>query len=235
MTCFSIFDRFRRGTASAVLLLWMTLLSFSWLRFHSRAIHETSPAVGRSKLTSRVALVVLDGLRRDRFESLFPRLRTRATENGTLCGVRCPELTFTATGIYTLGTGDLPTLSLLPSNFQARRTGVDSLPWVVERAGGRAVAFGESVWLDLFGAHLRAGVTERDHGPYAASVDSAREGFSNALLGRSCELCIWHDPKLDKLGHRFGIYGARYEEYARMLDSFWMTSSERLVVTLLSS
>jgi hypothetical protein len=51
-------------------------------------------------------------------------------------------------------------------------------------------------------------------------VEAAREGFADALRTERCELCIWHDPKLDKLGHRFGIHGEAYESYALMLDSF---------------
>jgi hypothetical protein len=200
-------------------LIWVNLIPFCWLRFHSRSVNDVSPVVRRAPLTQRVALVVLDGLREDRFSALLPQVSQRAQKSGVLCAVECPELTFTATGIYSLGTGDLPTLALLPNNFQARPAEIDSLPWAVERANGRTLLFGETVWRDLFGTHLKSGFEERDQGPFAGVREgAAQEGLRQALQQKSCDLCIWHDPHFDKLGHRFGIFSSEYESYARRVD-----------------
>jgi hypothetical protein len=205
--------------APLLALIWATLVSFCGLRFHAHSVRDVAPNVQRAPLTERVVLVVLDGLRKDRFSALLPQVSAHAQQSGTLCTVECPELTFTATGIYSLGTGAQPTLALLPDNFRARPAEVDSLPWAVERAHGRTLLFGESVWLDLFGAHLESGVEERDQGPFASAKEtSAQDGLRAALRQQRCELCIWHDPHFDKLGHRLGIFSPEYAKYAREVD-----------------
>jgi hypothetical protein len=207
------------GVFLAFVALWTTLTSFSYLRFCSQTIPDKAQLVTRPALSSRVAFVVLDGLRLDRFEQLMPELSQLAQQHGTLSPVRTPDLTFTATGIYTLGTGDVPTLSLLPGNFRAERATVDSLAGVLSRNGKHAVAFGESVWLDLFAPDLEAGLSVRDIGPYAATESPpVLANFSRKVLDGTYEFCLWHDPTFDKLGHKEGIFSRSYEAYARSID-----------------
>ena len=210
----------RARPAAIILLLWTTLLSFAWLRFRPETVPSLSPPVARRALTSRLAYVVLDGLRDDLFRALLPRTAALARQRGVLCPVQTPTLTFTVTGIYGLGTGDVPTLSLVPNNFSARRLDVDSLPGAAVRSGKRAVLFGEPVWKDLFGSALVAGETRRDLGPYVTDWSASAElGFFQGLRSHACELCIWHDASFDKVGHRHGVFGDGYVAYARKMDA----------------
>ncbi len=202
----------------ALVLLAVGLASLARQRFRSDDVTIVSPPVARAALTRRVALVVLDGVRFDRFAATFPRTYELARSRGVLCPSTAGPLTFTVTGVYTLGTGAFPTLALLPQNFQARPLQADSLPASVTRAGKRTVVIGERVWSDLFGRHVARAVTVRDLGPYADEKLPGSELFERALSEEHCDLCVWHDPVIDHRAHLHGLFGQAYVEYARGLD-----------------
>ncbi len=92
----------------ALLLVGAGLASLARQRFRSDEVSFVSPPVERAALTQRVALVVLDGVRSDRFLATFPRTNELARARGVVCPSTTGPLTFTVTGVYTLGTGAFP-------------------------------------------------------------------------------------------------------------------------------
>lgn len=214
----------------AILALFVaSLVGFAAQRFQSDSPTATAPAVSRAPLTSQVALVVLDGLREDRFLSLMPRTRRLAEARGTNCSVEAPPITFTIAGIYTLGTGDLPSHALVPENFQAHAVRVDSLPFAIARAGGTTSLFGEKIWQDLYGAWAKSD-TARDRGPYAEHDASGFEKLAVATRDKTCSLCVMHDPQVDAIAHRGGVFSAEYARYVDEVDTKLasMAADERL-------
>ncbi|MGZ6068084.1 MAG: alkaline phosphatase family protein [Polyangiales bacterium] len=211
------------------------MIGFSYQRFRSHSSSQTSPKVTRAALSPQVALVVLDGLREDRFLALMPRTRRIAEARGTVCGVQTPPITFTIAGIYTLGTGDMPSHALVPENFQSHAVRVDSLPNAITRAGGTTSLFGEKIWQDLYGAWAKS-ETSRDRGPFAEHDRTGFDRLAEATRDKTCNLCVMHDPQVDAIAHRGGVFSEEYARYvdevdtklASMVDSrtTWMITSD---------
>lgn len=208
-----------RHSIAILFLAAASLLAFSRQRFESRAVEDVSERPRRTAISPRVALVVLDGMRDDRFRAALPRLREIAERRGSVCSVETPPITFTVAGVYTLGTGDMPSFALVPQNFEAKPTRVDSLPAALGRVGGRTMLLGDPVWRDLFGTHALPGENARDLGPYAEKDDGGIGRLGPALAGRECELCVAHLPRFDSIAHRSGVYSEEYEAYAREVDA----------------
>ena len=179
---------------------------------------DTSPVATRPALARTLGLVVLDGLREDRFRSLMPETLAIAEARGTVCSVEGPALSFTLSGVYGLGTGDVATLAQIPSNFESRPANVDSLPASLARQGGRTCLFGERLWADLFGAFATADDTTRDNGPFERHAATAIDAFSDGVKLGGCNLAVFHDAEFDGLGHRHGIYADAYVGYVRSVD-----------------
>jgi hypothetical protein len=202
----------------ALLLVAAAFASLARQRFRADDLTFVSPRVEREALTRKVALVVLDGVRFDRFLATFPRTHELARARGVFCPSTTGPLTFTVTGVYTLGTGAFATMALLPQNFQAQPVQEDSLPASLARVGKRTVVIGEQVWSDLFERHVARAVTVRDLGPYSDERLPGSALLARALAEDRCELCVWHDPGIDHRAHLHGVFGKGYVEYALDLD-----------------
>ncbi len=217
--------RSSRSFASEVLfgltVVGLIALSLVWVatkRFEARTLPNIAPTVTRPALTPRLAFVVLDGVREDRFRTLMPETVALAEARGTVCSVEGPALSFTLSGVYGLGTGDVATLAQIPSNFESRPAGVDSLPAALSRQGGRTCLFGERLWADLFGSFAVAGDTTRDKGPFEQHGANTIDAFANELRSGVCELAVFHDAEFDALGHRHGLHADEYVRYASSVD-----------------
>ncbi|HEY5959300.1 MAG TPA: hypothetical protein VIV60_22235, partial [Polyangiaceae bacterium] len=199
------------------------LLSFrSWLdaRFASRVAIGLAPTpTQRSPLTKHVVLLLLDDTGYVSAERNLTGIFKLARERGWVTKETLDRYTFTIAGIYSLGTGDQPTLLQIKDEFAGESVDVDSIFASVQRAGGKTAVVGESLWMDLFNAHLDSTFTGRDLGPFVGeNTDPMLAHLAESLTKGESRLTVVHLQETGHVNHRFGINGAPLVALLRDLD-----------------
>jgi len=205
-------------TLTAALLLNLKV----WFekRFEARIVESLEPVpTQRTAQTSRVVLFVLDDLGYDTATRNLPNVIERARTTGSFSKVLLDRFTYTIAGVYTLGTGDQPSLVLIKDDFGAKKARANHFFENARRAGARTVHIGESLWADMFGDGIDETFTRKDLGPFAGyGSEEMLAAVRQALDDRRNTLIVVHLGETGHLSHRHGVYGAPLEALLRRLD-----------------
>src|SRR5512133_978107 len=206
-----------------LLFLMGILLSFrSWMdaRVASReAIGLPSIPTQRRPLTKRVVVLLLDDTGYAAAEQNLTGIFELAQQRGWVTKEFLDRYTFTIAGIYSLGTGDQPTLLQIKDEFAGEAVEIDSIFASVQRAGGKTAVVGESLWMDLFSAHLDSTFTSRDLGPYVGeNTDPMLAHLAESLTKGDARLAVVHLQETGHVNHRFGVHGAPLVALLKDLD-----------------
>lgn len=217
------------GLAVGALLLARATLE-SFVGYRPPALAPLQPAAPREALSSRVVLVVVDGLRYDASLEMpfLNELRRRGAD--FIAETSQPSLSYP--GWATLGTGAGPEASGVTTNWHAGPILVDSVLATVRRAGGRTAIVGAGGWGRLYAGAVDVGrysydpTTESPGGDRVvpgprgswdrvgvARVDEglAREAAS-LLAADAPDLLILHFLGPDEAAHAHGAASPEYRQ-----------------------
>ncbi|HEX6263053.1 MAG TPA: alkaline phosphatase family protein [Actinomycetota bacterium] len=186
------------------------LADFQWNRvveYRSPYVFDLPAAPETPRLTDRVILVVVDGLRVDASERM-PTLQRLGGEGSSLVArTGLPSLSFP--GWTNLASGAPPDVSSVTTNWYEGRVRVDSLLASARRANLTTAVAGGEGWRQLFRGQI-------DHSFY---VPDARR-FADERIGRAAlrilaeddpDLLIVHLPDVDHRGHETGVNGPYHD------------------------
>lgn len=219
-------ERAARAVFATVVVLTLTaalLLNLKvWFekRFEARVVEALEPvATQRTPQTSRVVLFILDDLGYDTATRNLPKVIERARGMGSFSQVLLDRFTYTIAGVYTLGTGDQPSLVLIKDDFGTKKARANHFFENARRAGARTVHIGESLWSDMFGDGIDEVFTRKDVGPFAGyGSDEMLAAVGRALDDRRNTLIVVHLGETGHLSHRHGVYGKPLEALLHRLD-----------------
>jgi hypothetical protein len=214
--------RFRSILVGLLFVVGLLFSFRSWMdaRFANRVAESLPPVpTQRKPLTKRVVLLLLDDTGYVAAQRSLTQIFGLARERGWVTKVTLDRYTFTIAGVYTLGTGDQPSLLQIKDEFAGQSVTVDSIFASVQRTGGRTTVLGESLWKDLFGRHADAAFVARDLGPFVKNkTEPMLAHLADSLATGESRLTVLHIAETGQLNHRFGINGAPIVELLRELD-----------------
>lgn len=182
--------------------------------------------VAAPRLTARVLVIVVDGLRHDTaLESdAMPRLQAlaRAGAHGVSLASR---VTMTGLGVRTLGTGTSPGLADILLETQLPPVAFDNVFAALRRRGGHIAWIGNTAWKELFGREIDIDPRVSRSLAVMAQADNVW-GADTVIVARALrlmartdwELCIVHLGGLDNASHRFTPFGDEFRRKARAVD-----------------
>ena len=198
------------GTTAAVLALAVVgvaarvLADYQWDRvveYRSPYVFDLAPAAETPRLSDRVILVVMDGLRVDTSE-LMPGLQ-RLGEEGSALVARAPQPSLSFPGWTNLVSGAPPEISGVTTNWYEGRAAVDTVLASARRSGLTTAVAGGAGWRQLFRG-------DWDHSFY---VPDARR-FADERIGEAAlrilseedpDFLLVHLPDVDHRGHETGV------------------------------
>ncbi len=192
--------------------------------FENRIASVAEPTKTKRKpLTDRVVMVVFDDVAYDTASRNLPLLKKRAEENGIFSKVNLDRFTFTIAGVYTLGTGDQPSLIQIKDEFLSQEAAANNIFHNVKLMGGNTAHFGESLWLDMYGKGIDDFFTRRDLGPHVEfGSDEMIDRFKVALENKKNRLIVIHLGEVGHVSHRVGVYGAKLSNLLKRLDKVFL-------------
>ncbi len=210
--CSARFGRSARSCSS-----WRVSALLARQRFRSVDVTFVSAPVERPALTRKVALVVLDRVRFDRFVATFPQTHELARARGVVCPSTGGPLTFTVASVYPLGTGAFPPWRSCRRIFRLSRSGRFAAGGPHE--SGEAHGHDRRTSLDR---SLRAPCRARGHASAISALMRRKllaAHSSGARCRRSAASCACaHDPEIDHRAHLHGLFGEDYVRCALGLD-----------------
>jgi hypothetical protein len=210
-------------TAAVVLGLVRSLLD---TYFTSRVVDLPPPPPATwSPLASRVAVVLLDGLRpMEAFNpDYMPQLSARR-EHAAWGIARSGEITMTVPGVRTLGAGVSSDFLEILHNWTPRSSPVTSLFTVAKAKGLHTIICGDHVWKRVFADIDRHIDTRLDawryysdpvHAPDQEHLDDIRE-----LLAAKTpfDVLVVHLVGPDHASHRHRVTSPEFQQYTRWID-----------------
>lgn len=186
----------------------------------ARGSPDSAPA-----LTTRLVLVVLDGIRSDVVEEMdFLKAAIDRGASWTLETVQ-PSLSNPARAVLSTGAG--PELNGVTNNGKYSPPPVDSIFSLARRSGLPTVAAGSRFWTRAFGDHIDELVTSRGkrlrHGAPPAELIAWQQelctDYIEALRRHDTGLLVAGLFAADAAGHDFGGESPQYIEVARTVDA----------------
>ncbi|MCP4605351.1 MAG: hypothetical protein GY847_33330 [Proteobacteria bacterium] len=192
--------------------------------FENRIASVAEPIKTKRKpLTDRVVMVVFDDVAYDTASRNLPLLKKRAEEKGIFSRVNLDRFTFTIAGVYTLGTGDQPSLIQIKDEFLSQESEANNIFHNVKLMGGNTAHFGESLWLDMYGKGIDDFFTRRDLGPYIEyGSDEMIDRLRTALENKENRLIVIHLGEVGHVSHRVGVYGTKLSNLLNRLDKVFL-------------
>jgi hypothetical protein len=218
-------DRDRRGPVlalgAAIVILSFALL---FLALHELLAVPTPAAVepvrpSRPALTSRLLLVLADGLRHDyavdpdRMPSFSRHMREDA--HAVLWAGR---VTMTSAAVLTLSTGARGDFAQIISNVNAGRAKENDLFQNARAAGMRTGVVGDDTWISVFGKFEIDHTHSHDLALDADNSPEMLQATEKMVLEERPELSIAHFAVTDHLAHAFGTKDPRYRDVLRRFD-----------------
>jgi hypothetical protein len=176
-----------------------------------------APAPG-SRVSRRVVLVIIDGLREDVSRSSMSTLATLRSYGSDL-SLTVPQPSLSFPNWTTIMTGATQPISGVTTNWHEGREGAPTLVDAARAAGLSVVVAGPTDFEELFGVQPGRGVSLRKW---------PKDGYlSNVLVDdalrlskeTSPALVVLHLPDVDEAGHAYGGGSAKYREVARRVDA----------------
>jgi hypothetical protein len=205
-----------------------TLAGYSWAQvvdYKSPYVSATVPPALRSAeptpaaaLSSRIVLVIVDGMRDDVSRSDMPTLNTLRTY-GTDVSLVAPQPSLSNPNWTTILTGASPVISGVTTNWYTGRVLAPTIMDVARSQGRRVAVVGPTDFAELYG--VKAGPTTSlqpwPKGGYLSGtlVDDALR----IAKASNPELIVLHLPDLDEAGHSFGGDSAQYKQVAGKVDA----------------
>jgi hypothetical protein len=184
------------------------------------------PAASWPATVSRVALVVLDGLRPTEAFSPEHMPALAARRQAAAWGVaRSSEITMTVPGVRMLGAGVSSDFMEILHNWDPRASRVTSLFAVARQKGLRTLVYGDHAWKRVFTSdierHVDVGVdrwtyyADPMHTPDLAHLAHVREWLATR---QPFDLLVIHLVGPDHASHRHRVTTREYRDYTRWLD-----------------
>jgi hypothetical protein len=177
-------------------------------------------------LTTRVALVLLDGLRpMEAFNPDYMRALSERRQQSAWGIARSGEITMTVPGVRMLGAGVSSDFLEILHNWTPRSSPVTSLFTMAKRKGLRTVLYGDHVWKRIFTTDIDRHVDTRlgpwsyyrdpVHAPDQSLMDDLRDMLA---AGARFNLLVIHFIGPDHASHRNRVTSPEFQDYARWLD-----------------
>jgi fructose-specific phosphotransferase system IIC component len=215
----------------AILVLSVLLTLRAWVdaRLSNRVSTGLRPQPSqRTNLAEHVVVVLFDDTGLASAKLHLPKLIGKASDQGWFTPVVLDHYTFTIAGVYTLGTGDQPSLLQIKNDFGARALPINHLFDNVRLAGGRTEVIGESLWADMYASGIDRSFTARDLGPYVKSdSDEMLRHLERSLERKDNRLTVVHLGETGHVNHLSGIHGKAISELLGELDEKVYALSER--------
>lgn len=210
-------------------LYLFTLRYWFETRFESRVVSDlTVQKTERARRAERVVLFVFDDTSYDTATRYLTRIIEKGKREGIFCKVILDNFTFTIAGVYTLGTGDQPSLVQIKDEYLSNLVSANHIFENVQLMGGRTVHIGESLWLDMFGDGIDEAFTRRDLGPFVEYGSGEMiQHLEKALENPKNRLIVVHLGETGHVSHRQGVYGDKLAELLRGLDETVMGIAEK--------
>lgn len=183
------------------------------------AMTPRAPALER--LTGRLVLVVVDGLRHDYATNpeLAPSFARNMREH-TSATVWAGQVTMTSAAALSFGTGTRGSFTQVVLNVDARRTTANHLFENAKAAGLRIGVIGDPVWHQAYGDF---DFERLSPGDLAMSFDDSPElfGVAHGLIerGELPELLVLHFFASDHLQHHYGVFSPQFREFFLKFDA----------------
>ena len=202
------------GAFAAAMSLW------AQKRFESRVVPGLAPVpTHREPLAERVVLFLFDDVSYDTALRNLPLLRDKARKDGFVSKVMLDDYTFTVAGVYTIGTGDQPSLLQVMDNYFTQEVVANNIFENVRSIGGKTYYIGESLWLDMYGRGLTAHFTSRNLGPNVdEGSDLMIQRLESVLKAGDHALIVVHLGETGRLSHKEGVHGEKLAAVMRGLD-----------------
>ncbi len=186
-------------------------------------IVPASPGPAADPITSRVVLVVVDGLRVDASRQM-PTLNRLAAE-GAQRRIQVGQPSLSLPGWTVLGTGAWQEQSGVTTNWYEGSVKVDTIFEAAKRKGLTTALVGGSSWAQLYPTGLDWVRTLEDPADaernYASIEKNGGEmtGLALEALAQKANLTLIHLPATDFAGHGWGGISKQYADAAQLVDS----------------
>lgn len=218
-----------RGITVGVCAILTVLSAFSWhlartgledvVGYRSPYASSIQPGAGTERLTSRLVLVIIDGLGFSGVDEM-PTLKDIGSR-GAAFSLVVSEPSLSYPGWTTLLTGAPPEISGVTTNAYQDRVAIDSLYSSAARAGIKAVVAGDEGWKTLFGSQVTKGAYYETSSEAASKQadDAVLEVVLKELERGEAGLVVAHLSSVDHAGHTSGARSPAYKSQAAQADA----------------
>ncbi|MBN1984031.1 MAG: hypothetical protein JW795_21050, partial [Chitinivibrionales bacterium] len=173
---------------TAAVLFGFLLNQRHWfeLCFQNRIIENLEVVKTKRKpVAEQTVLFIFDDLSEATAERNLGRLEAKAEKEGFVTTVNLDSFTFTIAGVYTLGTGDQPSLVQVQSDFLSAESVTNNIFENVQSTGKKTFHIGEALWMDNFKRGIDDSFTSRDLGLFIKyGTDKMMAQFGRALSNK---------------------------------------------------
>jgi hypothetical protein len=191
------------------------------LRFQNRVVANLAPQpTDRQAIASQTVMFIYDDLSNDTALRNLKRVHAKAEHDGFVARVLLDSFTFTIAGVYTLGTGDQPSLVQVKSDFLSEEAVANNIFENVQMTGRRTYHIGEALWLDNFKRGIDDSFTRRDLGLFVEyGSDTMMEKLRAAISDKRNGLITIHIAETGHMSHKYGVYGKPLRELHQHLET----------------
>ena len=173
-----------------------------------------------ARLTKRLLLVIVDGLRYDvATDPLRMPLFAAAMQAHTSGESWAGRVSMTTSGVLSLGTGQRGRLEQVIRNLSAKPPSHNSWLANARDAGVRVAVAGDNSWYQLYGSGLAAKHLDPEGVAIDADFNAQTFAGTRDLLAGNYDAVIAHFVTPDHQGHAYGIQSARYAKHIYGFDA----------------